>query len=316
MGKDFLIAGGDKRMFASESRLKKAGCSVDRWSEAGDEYPVFRDYSCILFPVPSTLDGKRLNCAFEKKPYISDILACLHSGHTVLGGKLPTAFCTLAEQKGVRVFDYADDEVFQQQNAYLTAEGAIALAVEKTPFALLKSRCLVVGFGRIGKILADYLKAMGAEVQVAARHKDSLLLAKLCGFSPVCMENVSAEMGEADIVFNTVPEQILDLSLQKRDGYYMELASKPYGGGFETSLSEQRECVIVLCAFLLQHTKLLLPAGAILVAAPRTEKTVHRTVFLNRSRPTGVASGQAFMVLTGYREDGIIYTIVSSLKIV
>ena len=236
MEKDFLIAGGDKRMGAAEARLKKAGHTVDSWLEAGDEYPIFRNYSCILFPVPSTLDGKRLNCAFENKPYISDILACLHSGHTVLGGKLPPAFCTLAEQKGVRVVDYAEDEVFQQQNAYFTAEGAVALAVEKVPFSLLKSHCLVVGFGRIGKILADYLKTMGAEVLVAARHKDSLLLAKLCGFSSVSINQMDAEFACADLVFNTVPEQILDLSLLRGNAYYMELASKPYGVDFETSI--------------------------------------------------------------------------------
>lgn len=236
MGKDFLIAGGDKRMVAAEAKLKKAGCTVDRWSESGDEYPIFRDYSCILFPVPTTSDGKRLNCAFENKPYISDILACLHSGHTVLGGKLPTAFCALADQKGVRVVDYAEDEVFQQQNAYLTAEGAVALAVEKAPFALLNAYCLVVGFGRIGKILADYLKAMGAKVCVAARHKDSLLLAKLCGFSSVGINEMDTEFVRAELVFNTVPEQILDLSLLHNNAYYMELASKPYGGSFETSI--------------------------------------------------------------------------------
>ncbi len=237
MEKDFLIAGGDRRMHAAEDMLIKMGYKVDRWSEEGDASPVYQHYSCIILPVPATSDGKHLNCVFKKKPYVGDILTCMHSGQTLCGGMLSESISVLAEQKGVRAIDYAADEGFQQQNAYLTAEGAISLAVEKMPFALRNARCLIVGFGRIGKILADYLKAMGATVYVAARHKDSRLLTKLCGFLPVAMENVAEELREADIVFNTVPEQILDLSFLRRDAFYMELASKPYGADFETSIS-------------------------------------------------------------------------------
>ncbi len=294
MVKDFLIAGGDRRMQATEAMLKKAGCTADRWGEDGDSTPVYQNYSCIVLPVPATADGKHLNCVFKQKPYIGDILACMYSGQTLLGGMLPESICVLAEQKGVRAFDYARDEGFQQQNAYLTAEGAISLAVEKIPFSLWNSRCLVVGFGRIGKILSDYLKAMGASVSVAARHKDSLLLAKICGFQAVSMLDVQDCIAKSDVVFNTVPEQILDLSVLSENAYYMELASKPYGAVFETSLLEHTKTNLVLCAFLLQHTKLLIPADAILVAAPRTEKTVHRTVFLNRSRLTVLSLRQAF----------------------
>lgn len=48
-----------------------------------------------------------------------------------------------------------DDPVFVHENAVLTAEGALCAAMRDTPFALVEARVMVVGYGRIGRALAN-----------------------------------------------------------------------------------------------------------------------------------------------------------------
>ena len=50
-----------------------------------------------------------------------------------------------------------------------TAEGAIQLAMEELPITLHGARVLVIGYGRLGRVLADRLAGLKARVSVAAR---------------------------------------------------------------------------------------------------------------------------------------------------
>ena len=44
-----------------------------------------------------------------------------------------------------------------------TAEGAIQLAMEELPITLHGARVLVIGYGRLGRVLADRLAGLKAE---------------------------------------------------------------------------------------------------------------------------------------------------------
>ena len=57
----------------------------------------------------------------------------------------------------------------QTANAFPTCEGALQLAMEQTAFTLQNARCLVIGAGRIGMLLARKLYALDAQVAVSAR---------------------------------------------------------------------------------------------------------------------------------------------------
>ena len=52
----------------------------------------------------------------------------------------------------------------QTANAFPTCEGALQLAMEQTAFTLQNARCLVIGAGRIGMLLARKLYALDAQV--------------------------------------------------------------------------------------------------------------------------------------------------------
>lgn len=130
--------------------------------------------------------------------------------------------------------DLLEVEDFVQQNAVLTAEGAISAAMQATPGALTGSRCLVVGYGRIGRALMGMLKGLGAQVMVAARRPEIRLKARAEG-AEVCdtrEETLAEAVALVDYVFSTPPTLLLreKVLAQVRPAVpVMDLASPPYG---------------------------------------------------------------------------------------
>ena len=124
------------------------------------------------------------------------------------------------------------------KNAIPTAEGAIQIAMEKSQITIHDSKCLVLGFGRIGKILAKMLNGFGAEVYCEARKQQDLAWIKTYGYRPVHLNDVEKVLGQCDFIFNTIPFMILDerkLNLINKQSIIIDLASKPGGIDFETA---------------------------------------------------------------------------------
>lgn len=114
-----------------------------------------------------------------------------------------TVIAPPAEKRGV---PYWSDPVYMIENAALTAEGATELVMRRLPGALLGAKILIVGYGRIGAMLADRLGLLGADVTVAARRRESRAEARARGHRSVDIINLSTE---PDAVINTVPAPIL-----------------------------------------------------------------------------------------------------------
>jgi dipicolinate synthase subunit A len=96
--------------------------------------------------------------------------------------------------------------------------------------ALRDSRVLIVGFGRIGRFLAEKLRNLGADVTVAARRPEDRALAKLMRCRAAAI-GAAAVPTQWDAVVNTVPAQILGTAELDAfgDARLLELASPPYG---------------------------------------------------------------------------------------
>lgn len=123
-------------------------------------------------------------------------------------------------------------------NAVPTAEGAIEIAISETPVTIHGSKCLVLGYGKIGKILTKDLYGMGAITYAAARKYADLAMIEGHGYEPLQMSTLKGRINEFDIIFNTVPALILDdevLSKVQKDALIIDLASKPGGVDFEAA---------------------------------------------------------------------------------
>ncbi len=235
--KSILICGGDKRQKYMYEYMMEKGFDVSTFALFYNDISDIEDikkFDVVIFPVPVTKDGVYLNS--QRKVLLKDILSVLCDGQIVMGG-----VCS-----GMDMIDYYLDEDFQTQNAIPTAEGALQLAMENTDATINGSHCAVLGYGRIGKILSSMLKSMGAKVTVFARNPKDLSMAKAFGFETVHINHI-LDMGEFDIIFNTVPEMVMDtgvLETTKRDVILIELASKPYGIDLKAAEDMDRKSIV------------------------------------------------------------------------
>ena len=102
--------------------------------------------------------------------------------------------------------------------------------------SLYECKCLVAGYGRIGKVLSERLKAFGAEVYASARRKEKLDEAKRNGIIPVKNEELPLAAEKCNLIVNTVPARVIDekvLSKTDADTLIIDVASKPGGVDFD-----------------------------------------------------------------------------------
>lgn len=190
----------------------------------------------ILLPMPVSPDGKELNAPFFKSRIdLAKLCAKAPADALILGGRMDKEIF-----KNKRYSDYAKREEMMIKNAVPTAEGAIEIAIEETPRTLAASRCLITGYGRIGKVLSKRLADMGADVAVSARKYSDLAWIEVNGYKAVHKDDIIKNAGEYDIIFNTVPAMVIGEDVLKRtseDAVIIDLASKP--GGVDLSYAQK-----------------------------------------------------------------------------
>ncbi len=168
----------------------------------------------IILPLPATRDGCHLNTPLSNlEVWLDDDFARLLLNSRVFGGMLQKLTATSSLWRGIDARDYYSREELVTGNAYLTAEGAIGLAVQEYEGGLGGSSCLVTGYGRIGKALCGMLRGCRA-----------------LGYDEL--------LQPFDIIFNTVPARVLDAAIlesQREDALIIELASAPGGIDLETA---------------------------------------------------------------------------------
>lgn len=195
----------------------------------------------IIFPTPVTRDNKTINAPYSSGEILIDkeFLSSLKD-KTVFGGIVPdilTQFDEKVKNKSHFVEDYYTEN-FKILNAIPTAEGAIKLALEQKTSTINQSKCLVIGYGRIGKVLSKLLKNMGAHVTVSARKSSDRTWAKTEGYH---ITNITDFQDEYDynFIFNTVPHILLGkdiLKNLKKDVLIIDLASPPGGVDKEAAI--------------------------------------------------------------------------------
>ena len=128
----------------------------------------------ILGPIPFSSNGKTINTPFSNKKVLVEEFLEIISGKTLLAGQFKQGIYDIAKEKNIKLIDILKREDLSVLNAVSTAEGTIKIAIEETPKNLHGSNILVLGFGRIGKVLSNMLKGLGAKVSCEARKNSDL----------------------------------------------------------------------------------------------------------------------------------------------
>lgn len=227
------VLGGEKRqIYIAEMLCERGIDTVFNKGEISKE--ILSEFDSFLLPIPVSRDGYRLN--FGKDILLMELLNALPSECTVIGGKIPQFFSDHLLTKNIFICDFYDDKEYLWKNARITAEGALLLLMGEGEISVRGMKILICGYGRIGKCLARMLCSFGADVTIAARRREVVFEAAVCGGFGAELIGMVDTNKRYDVIFNTVPSRIFEGKLLNvlENSIYAELASAPYGGDSET----------------------------------------------------------------------------------
>lgn len=256
------VLGGDHRqVIVAEAMLKMAPWvktlgltglpAVPRLFPAADLKAALTGAKIVILPI-SGADARGLVKTADSMVEIKidpEFFTLVESNTLLVTGKLPSHLKQMATESGVRVCEYGDHDAIAIPNAVPTAEGAIQLMMEKTPYTVNDAACLVLGFGRVARALASRLQALGAKVTVAARNPQQLTMAAELGYKPFPLCHLGQAVTEAAVVFNTIPAVVLTaplLAQMSPETLIIDLASAPGGVDFEAAKRNRITAILAL----------------------------------------------------------------------
>ena len=233
MNRSFGVIGGDRRQAELARLLAADGNTVctyglDRWKPGGEgslDHAALAD--TVILPLPLCKGDGVLNCEEGPVP-TTDLFRRLHPGQMILAGQVKPQQRQEAAVCGLTLEDYFLREELTVANAAATAEAAIQVAMEQLDRTLLGMPCLVLGFGRIGKLLSHRLHGLGAQVTATARKPDDLAWIRAFGWRPLETGALDGKLGAFGAVFSTIPSPVLGaplLAQLPKDCLCVDLAS-------------------------------------------------------------------------------------------
>lgn len=246
--KRFCIIGGDLRNVKLAELILAEGYSVNIYGfrKAGFEMKLRQSQTLtdalsgsdiVIGPIPCSNNNEIVNAPFhDENIYMNEIFERMNKDQLFIAGRISEKVVQMAEAYGISTVDLLEREEMAVLNAIPTAEGAIQIAMEEMPITLHNCNALVLGFGRIGKILAKMLQGIGANVYVEARKYSDLAWIKSYGYKTVMLSSLEQNVRNMNVVFNTIPSIVLNneiLNQLNSDCLIIDLASKPGGVDFD-----------------------------------------------------------------------------------
>lgn len=187
-------------MNVAKTELENYGYTVKTLGLLNTENGMIESADVILLPVPTTRDGKTVFCPQ------SDKIIPLENINRAKNDALILSCGYDFENKNC--INYLNLDSFSILNAVPTAEGAIAKAISDTPFCLWRSRVLVIGYGRVAKILAERLSGFKCDLTVSARKATDFACLEALGIKHIYTSKVGEAAKNFDLIFNTVDVEI------------------------------------------------------------------------------------------------------------
>lgn len=237
----FVVLGGDKRSLELVRLLGVDDHNVRNLVKPNSENISFEKNEIVIGPLPFSHDNDTLNAPYyDNDLMIEDLIKLLTKDQYFFGGKINDKYLYMAKEYRINLIDYFKREEIQVLNAIPTAEGAIKVAMDNLLTTIHNSNVLILGYGRIGKALANLANNMGANTYVAARSVGDLASIENLRYYPIKLKNMDKELDQVDIIFNTIPALVLNkeyLNNLRKDTLIIDLASKP--GGVDCNRARQ-----------------------------------------------------------------------------
>lgn len=198
----------------------------------------------VISSIPLSSNGININMPFSEQVLELAELEKILNEKIFIAGRIKD---DLYERlKNTQIIDLLKREELTVLNTIATAEGAIQVAMEETTRTLHGSNILIMGFGRISKVLSNMLKGIGANVYCETTKTVNTSWIKAYGYTPVLFSDLNDNLGKFDIIINTIPHIILDdsnLDYLKQDCVIIDVASNP--GGVDKNAAKSRGIKLV-----------------------------------------------------------------------
>ena len=242
----FAIIGGDLRIIKLAVMLAKEQNEIFMYGlEKAEELKnnsnikqcesikkAIQKVEIVIGPIPFSSNGKTINMPFsDKEVTIREMMHVINAKVLIAGGITPEVY-EMANDEYIEIIDIMKREELAVLNTIATAEGTIQIAIENTNKIIHGSEVLILGFGRIGKVLARKLAGLSAKVTCAARKDEDLAWIQAYGHKATNINTIGENLKQYDIIINTVPHIILNeerLKYVKNDCLLIDLASNPGG---------------------------------------------------------------------------------------
>ena len=235
------VIGGDLRMVKLVEMLAKDDFEVYTYAlEKAESISKMKNVIQKISIQEALKDNISINTPFSEENITIDKLAQVLEEKIFIAGNIKSELYEYTKGKNVQIIDLLNREELVVLNTISTAEGAIQIAMEETNSTIHGSNVLVMGYGRVGKIVAHMLKGIGANVYCEARKNVDLAWIKAYGYVPVRLNELNGTLQNYDIVINTIPSMVLDekrLQYLKKECLIIDLASNP--GGVDRTTSKK-----------------------------------------------------------------------------
>ena len=237
------------------ARVKSAYRRYTKYNEKNEENIIFCEkinkaisehVEVVIGPIPFSSNGININAPFSYKEIsIRELMHVLNAKILIAGSITPDVY-DMANDEYIEIIDVMKREELAVLNTISTAEGTIEIAIANTNKIIHGSNVLILGFGRIGKVLARKMTGLSAKVTCAARKDEDLAWIKAYGHMATNINFLGENLSQYDIIINTVPHLILTeerMEYVKKECLLIDLASNP--GGIDKKTAKDRNLKLI-----------------------------------------------------------------------
>lgn len=207
---------------------------------------IQKDVEIVIGPIPFSSNGTHINAPFsEKEISIRELMHYLNAKILIAGSIAPEIY-EMANDDYIEIIDIMKREELAVLNTISTAEGTIEIAIANTNKILHGSNVLILGFGRIGKVLARKMAGLSVKVTCAARKDEDLAWIRAYGHMATNINALGENLSQYDIIINTVPHLILTkerMQYVKEECLLIDLASNP--GGIDKKSAKDKNLKLI-----------------------------------------------------------------------
>lgn len=266
MKENFTVIGGDLRISTLAKLLAEDGNNVFVYGMENANFieentkiikcksieEAVKSSNIIIGSIPFSKSKNEMYAIFsEKHIQIDELIKGDNSKKIFIAGSISEDSKEILEKSYMEVVDIMEYEQLAILNTIATAEGAIEVAIKNTDTILHGKNVLILGFGRVAKIVAKKFQGLSANITCAARKPSDFAWITALGYNLIDINTIETEFGDFDIVINTVPKIIVakdGMKFMKKNVLLIDLASEP--GGFDKNDAKTLDLKLI-CALAL-----------------------------------------------------------------